>query len=169
MRQDIMAECAQLSQFDDELYKVTGVTGCRRVQVCGVWGNRARCSQQRCPRPHHLTKQHVACLCTAPPPQKKHNQAHTCTHTHTHNTRVHTWLSGEGEDKYLIATSEQTLCAMHRKAWFERGELPQRLVGYSTCFRKEVGSHGRDTLGIFRCALRALSLPLSLSLARVCV
>jgi hypothetical protein len=59
--------------------------------------------------------------------------------------------AGEGEDKYLIATSEQTLCAMHRKGWFEKADLPLRLVGYSTCFRKEVGSHGRDTLGIFRC------------------
>jgi seryl-tRNA synthetase len=82
MKQDIMAECAQLSQFDEELYKVTG--------------------------------------------------------------------DGEGNDKYLIATSEQTLCAMHRKGWFERSELPVRYVGYSTCFRKEAGSHGRDTLGIFR-------------------
>ena len=60
--------------------------------------------------------------------------------------------AGEGDDKYLIATSEQTLCAMHRKEWFERFDLPVKYVGYSTCFRKEVGSHGRDTLGIFRCA-----------------
>lgn len=80
MNKDIMAECAQLSQFDEELYKVTG----------------------------------------------------------------------EGEDKYLIATSEQTLCALHRKAWFEKADLPIKYVGYSTCFRKEAGSHGRDTLGIFR-------------------
>jgi len=80
MRQSIMGECAQLSQFDEELYKVTG----------------------------------------------------------------------EGEDKYLIATSEQPLCAMHRKQWFEDSQLPRRLCGYSTCFRKEAGSHGRDTLGIFR-------------------
>jgi len=80
MRQSIMGECAQLSQFDEELYKVTG----------------------------------------------------------------------EGEDKYLIATSEQTLCAMHRKQWFEEAQLPKRYAGYSTCFRKEVGAHGRDTLGIFR-------------------
>jgi hypothetical protein len=58
--------------------------------------------------------------------------------------------AGEGDDKYLIATSEQTLCAMHRKGWFEKAELPVKYVGYSTCFRKEVGSHGRDTLGIFR-------------------
>lgn len=80
MNKPIMAECAQLSQFDEELYKVTG----------------------------------------------------------------------EGEDKYLIATAEQTLCALHRKTWFDPGDLPKKLIGYSTCFRKEAGSHGRDTLGIFR-------------------
>ncbi|CAG9463890.1 unnamed protein product [Pedinophyceae sp. YPF-701] len=80
MQKDVMAQCAQLSQFDEELYHVTG----------------------------------------------------------------------EGSDKYLIATSEQTLCALHRGLWMEPADLPQRMVGYSTCFRKEAGSHGRDTLGIFR-------------------
>jgi seryl-tRNA synthetase len=59
-------------------------------------------------------------------------------------------FAGEGDDKYLIATSEQPLCALHRKGWFEKGDLPIKYVGYSTCFRKEAGSHGRDTLGIFR-------------------
>ena len=59
-------------------------------------------------------------------------------------------VSGEGEEKYLIATSEQTLCALHRRGWFEKQQLPIKYVGYSTCFRKEAGSHGRDTLGIFR-------------------
>lgn len=59
-------------------------------------------------------------------------------------------MTGEGEDKYLIATSEQPLCALHRQQWFEPKDLPKRYIGYSTCFRKEAGSHGRDTLGIFR-------------------
>ena len=80
MRKDRMAECAQLADFDEQLYKVTG----------------------------------------------------------------------EGEDKYLIATSEQTCCSYLRKRWLTANDLPIRLAGYSTCFRKEVGSHGRDTLGIFR-------------------
>ena len=80
MQKSIMAQCAQLSQFDEELYKVTG----------------------------------------------------------------------EGEEKYLIATAEQTLCALHRGEWFEKNQLPFKYIGYSTCFRKEAGSHGRDTLGIFR-------------------
>ena len=66
------------------------------------------------------------------------------------STRVRDCPVGEGEDKYLIATSEQPLCAMHAGEWFEKAQLPVKYVGYSTCFRKEVGSHGRDTLGIFR-------------------
>ncbi|KAL1549674.1 serine--tRNA ligase [Salvia divinorum] len=80
MRKDIMARCAQLAQFDEELYKVTG----------------------------------------------------------------------EGDDKYLIATAEQTLCAYHMDDWIHPTQLPLRYAGYSSCFRKEAGSHGRDTLGIFR-------------------
>lgn len=80
MRKDIMAKCAQLAQFDEELYKVTG----------------------------------------------------------------------EGEDKYLIATAEQPLCAYHLDDWIHPSQLPLRYAGYSSCFRKEAGSHGRDTLGIFR-------------------
>lgn len=55
--------------------------------------------------------------------------------------------TGEGEDKYLIATSEQTLCAMHRKGWFEKSELPIKYVGYSTCFRKEVRREGGEEGG----------------------
>ncbi|XP_076895502.1 serine--tRNA ligase isoform X2 [Bidens hawaiensis] len=80
MRKDIMGKCAQLAQFDEELYKVTG----------------------------------------------------------------------EGDDKYLIATAEQPLCAYHIGDWIHPSELPLRYAGYSSCFRKEAGSHGRDTLGIFR-------------------
>lgn len=80
MRKDTMARCAQLAQFDEELYKVTG----------------------------------------------------------------------EGDDKYLIATAEQPLCAYHIDDWIHPTQLPIRYGGLSTCFRKEAGSHGRDTLGIFR-------------------
>lgn len=56
------------------------------------------------------------------------------------------------EDKYLIATSEQPIAAYHADEWFEEPskELPLCYAGYSTCFRKEAGSHGRDTWGLFR-------------------
>ena len=53
-------------------------------------------------------------------------------------------------DKFLIATSEQPLCGMHRNKWFSEADLPIKQVAFSTCFRKEAGSHGHDTLGIFR-------------------
>lgn len=51
-------------------------------------------------------------------------------------------VTGEGENKYLIATSEQALCAYHQGKRIEKKDLPTRYAGYSTCFRKEAGSHG---------------------------
>ena len=54
------------------------------------------------------------------------------------------------DEKYLIATSEQPLCAIHRNEWINPQSLPIKYAGYSTCFRQEVGAHGRDTRGIFR-------------------
>ena len=56
----------------------------------------------------------------------------------------------DGEDLYLIATSEQTLAALHRKEVLDEKTLPRKYCGVSSCFRKEAGSHGKDTLGIFR-------------------
>ncbi|MBN2229318.1 MAG: serine--tRNA ligase [Candidatus Thorarchaeota archaeon] len=56
----------------------------------------------------------------------------------------------EGEDLYLIATSEHPMAAMYMGNVFEPTELPVKLAGISTCFRKEAGSHGKDTKGIFR-------------------
>ncbi|GMM31084.1 serine--tRNA ligase [Martiniozyma asiatica (nom. inval.)] len=82
MNKDVMAKTAQLSEFDEELYKVT-----------------------------------------------------------------------DGDDeKYLIATSEQPISAYHSNEWFESPaeQLPVRYAGYSSCFRREAGSHGKDAWGIFR-------------------
>ncbi|XP_050294885.1 serine--tRNA ligase, cytoplasmic isoform X2 [Anthonomus grandis grandis] len=89
MRKEIMQEVAQLSQFDEELYKVIGKSS-ESTEDKGV------------------------------------------------------------EEKYLIATSEQPLAAFHRDEWIAESMLPIRYSGISTCFRQEVGSHGRDTRGIFR-------------------
>ncbi len=79
-----MAKCAQLEDFDEQLYKISGAT--------------------------------------------------------------------EDEERYLIATSEQPITAMHSDEWFEQPDkqLPIKYAGYSTCFRKEAGSSGKDTWGIFR-------------------
>lgn len=53
-------------------------------------------------------------------------------------------------DKYLIATSEQPICAFHKGQNIERARFPIRYVGFSSCFRREAGSSGRDIRGIFR-------------------
>jgi len=54
------------------------------------------------------------------------------------------------EEMYLIATSEQPCCALHMNSTINPKSLPIKYVGYSTCFRKEAGAHGRDVWGIFR-------------------
>ncbi|XP_055375797.1 serine--tRNA ligase, cytoplasmic [Condylostylus longicornis] len=87
MRKEVMQEVAQLSQFDEELYKVVG-KGSEKVE--------------------------------------------------------------EEDEKYLIATSEQPIAAYHRDEWLPETLFPIKYAGLSTCFRQEVGSHGRDTRGIFR-------------------
>lgn len=56
------------------------------------------------------------------------------------------------EERYLIATSEQPIAALHRDEWMSASadDLPKKYAGFSSCFRQEAGSHGRDTRGIFR-------------------
>ena len=56
----------------------------------------------------------------------------------------------EGEDLYLISTSEHAIAAMLKDETLEEGELPERVAGASQCFRREAGAHGKDTKGIFR-------------------
>merc|ERR1719220_2710143 len=89
MKKDVMQEVAQLSQFDEELYKVVG-KGSEDVKDKSI------------------------------------------------------------DEKYLIATSEQPIAAYHRDEWVSEKNLPIKYAGLSTCFRQEVGSHGRDTGSIFR-------------------
>ena len=59
-------------------------------------------------------------------------------------------VTGDGEDKYLIATSEQPICGFHKDEWLDEKQLPLKYSGVSSCFRKEAGAHGKDTWGIFR-------------------
>ena len=54
------------------------------------------------------------------------------------------------DDLYLIGTSEQSIGVMHADEIFQEKELPKRYLGFSTCFRREAGSYGKDTRGIFR-------------------
>ena len=56
----------------------------------------------------------------------------------------------EGQDLYLVGTSEVPLAAYHSDEILDAGALPLRYAAFSPCFRKEAGSHGKDTRGIFR-------------------
>lgn len=54
------------------------------------------------------------------------------------------------DDFYLVGTSEQSLLAMHADEILDGKTLPKRYAGFSTCFRREAGSYGKDTKGILR-------------------
>jgi len=56
----------------------------------------------------------------------------------------------EGEKLYLVGTSEQALAGLHMDEILSKSKLPLHYSGFSSCFRTEAGSHGRDTKGIFR-------------------
>ena len=54
------------------------------------------------------------------------------------------------DDLYLVGTSEVPLAGLHMDEILAADDLPVRYVGFSTCFRREAGSYGKDTRGIFR-------------------
>ena len=56
----------------------------------------------------------------------------------------------EGEDLYLIGTSEHSMIGKFIGQILEKDELPQTLTSYSPCFRKEVGAHGIEERGVYR-------------------
>jgi seryl-tRNA synthetase len=56
----------------------------------------------------------------------------------------------EKDDLVLVGTSEQSIVSMHEDEVLDEKELPKRYVGFSTCFRREAGSYGKDTRGILR-------------------
>lgn len=69
------------------------------------------------------------------------------------------YLEHGGEDEtyyfdkdnlYLVGTSEQSVGPMHMDETFEAKDLPRRYVAFSSCFRREAGSYGKDTKGILR-------------------
>lgn len=73
------------------------------------------------------------------------------------------WLTGTGyfpwgeqdhyytqDDQGLVGTAEVSLTAFHANETLEEKDLPIKMVGMSPCFRREVGSHGKDTRGVFR-------------------
>jgi seryl-tRNA synthetase len=56
----------------------------------------------------------------------------------------------EGDDLYMVGTSEHSMASMHMNEILDGKDLPLRYASTSPCFRKEAGAHGKDTRGIFR-------------------
>ena len=54
------------------------------------------------------------------------------------------------DDLFLVGSSEHTIGPLHMESSIPAAELPKRYVGFSTCFRREAGSYGKDTKGILR-------------------
>ncbi|PIZ72830.1 serine--tRNA ligase [Candidatus Peregrinibacteria bacterium CG_4_10_14_0_2_um_filter_43_11] len=59
-------------------------------------------------------------------------------------------VNPEEDDLYLVGTSEVPLAGLHMGKAIQADELPKRYIGFSTCFRREAGSYGKDTKGILR-------------------
>ncbi len=59
-------------------------------------------------------------------------------------------VNPEDDDLYLVGTSEVPLTMLHAKEILDKEKLPIRYCGFSTCFRREAGSYGKDTAGIIR-------------------
>ncbi len=56
----------------------------------------------------------------------------------------------ESDDLYLIGTSEVSVASYHKDEVLDRATLPVRYAGYSNCFRREAGTYGKDTKGLYR-------------------
>lgn len=62
----------------------------------------------------------------------------------------HEYYRVERDDLYLVGTSEVAIAAMHSDEILPGAELPVRYAGFSTCFRREAGTYGKDTKGLIR-------------------
>ncbi len=71
-----------------------------------------------------------------------------CTQLNDFSEQLYEIKNSNG--KFLIATSEQPISTFHWSEKIPNLKLPLKYSGFSTCFRKEGGSHGKDTSGIFR-------------------
>ena len=56
----------------------------------------------------------------------------------------------QSDHRYLIGTSEVSVCSYHKDELLEAAELPKRYCGFSPCFRREAGTYGKDTKGLYR-------------------
>ncbi|HEX9415676.1 MAG TPA: serine--tRNA ligase [Gaiellaceae bacterium] len=65
-------------------------------------------------------------------------------------TEEHNIYKVDGEDLYLVGTSEVSMGGLHMSEIVDADELPLRYTAFSTCFRREAGAAGKDTRGMFR-------------------
>lgn len=66
------------------------------------------------------------------------------------DSMLHTKQETDQEKKFLVGTSEPSLLYYHANETLEEEELPVKYVGYSQCYRSEIGSYGKDTKGLYR-------------------
>ena len=68
------------------------------------------------------------------------------------NNEEYYWLKDpkENQEMYLVGTAEHSVVPMHKDETFNEKELPKRYIAFSSAFRREAGSYGKDTRGIFR-------------------
>lgn len=59
-------------------------------------------------------------------------------------------LDERDDDLHLIGTSEVSVCSYHTDEILKKAELPKRYAGYSPCYRREAGTYGKDTHGLYR-------------------
>jgi len=81
-----------------------------------------------------------------PPVLINHESMENMGYLDDHNNEVYQTQ----DNLYLTGTSEQSIGPLHGNEIFKEEDLPVRYVGYSSCFRREAGSHGQDVRGIMR-------------------
>lgn len=84
-----------------------------------------------------------------PPVMVKENSMKAMGYIDTENDREERYFL-EKDKLFLVGTSEQSIGPFHQNDVFEQNDLPVRYLGFSSCFRREAGSYGKDVRGIMR-------------------
>ncbi|CAD7927159.1 unnamed protein product [Amoebophrya sp. A25] len=127
MRPEVMAQTAELADFDEQLYKV--VVRPPRAEKDGEKEQRKG---------------------DAPIVSHHGQSASSSSFTSSSASKPAASAFDKSNSLYLIATSEQPLSAMFAGERLDRNALPMRLAGISPCFRREGSQHGYETKGLFR-------------------
>lgn len=144
MRRDVMARAAELKDFEETLYRIPRGTSAEPNSTPERSNNVAAASSSAAAAGVSAAVAGVsAAAADASSPPVSAAEAPVVSSA----GRVQ---EEDRDDLFLIATSEQPLCALHSGQVLEEKQLPIKYAGYSSCFRKEAGAHGKDCWGIFR-------------------